>query len=66
MFAFINEKTIKIMAKRSKNVNTETMKSWREGELIDTFNLNRIITTQTTLMQEWLDVQMPELIKRIC
>jgi hypothetical protein len=49
------------MAKRSKNVNTETMKSWREGELIDTFNLNRIITTQTPLMQAWLDVQIPEL-----
>ena len=50
------------MAKRNKNINGESsVKAWREGELIDTFNLNRIITSQTPLMQEWLDVQMPEL-----
>jgi hypothetical protein len=49
------------MAKKSKNVNTETMKSWREGELIDTFHLNRIITTKTPLMEEWLDVPIPQL-----
>ena len=50
------------MAKRGENINGKgSMKAWREGELIDTFHLNRIITSQTPLMQEWLDVQMPEL-----
>ena len=50
------------MAKRIKNINGEdSIKAWREGELIKTFNLNRIVTYQTPLMQEWLDVQMPEL-----
>jgi hypothetical protein len=36
-------------------------KEWLEGELIRTFNLNRIVTYQTPLMQKWLKVQMPEL-----
>ena len=50
------------MAKRIKIKETEsTKKEWREGELIGTFKLNRIVTYQTPLMQEWLDVQMPEL-----
>jgi hypothetical protein len=50
------------MAKRGKNEDAEsTMKNWREGDLIQTFKLNRIITQQTPLMQEWLDVQMPDL-----
>jgi hypothetical protein len=35
-------------------------KTWREGELIDTFKLTRIVLYQTPLMQEWLDVQTPE------
>lgn len=50
------------MAKRGKNEDAESsMKNWREGDLIQTFKLNRIITQQTPLMQEWLDVQMPDL-----
>ena len=50
------------MAKRVKNSEDEiSKKDWREGELIDVFNLNRIIIPQTALMQEWLDVTMPEL-----
>ncbi len=36
-------------------------KTWREGELVDTFKLKWIDTHYTPLMQEWLDVQMPEL-----
>jgi hypothetical protein len=51
-----------IMAKRVKNIENDNLKKdWREGELIDVFNLNRIITPQTPLMEEWLDVTMPDL-----
>ncbi len=50
------------MAKRIKNQDDESAKKeWREGELIDTFNLNRIVTSYTPLMTDWLDVQMPDL-----
>lgn len=50
------------MSRRKINQEEDgALKGWREGELIETFNLNRIITTQTPLMQEWLDVQIPEL-----
>ncbi len=50
------------MAKRINNQDDErSRKEWREGEIIETFNLNRIITYQTPLMQEWLDVQIPVL-----
>ena len=50
------------MVKSIKNQGNERVrKEWREGELIETFKLNRIITSQTLLMQEWLDVQLPEL-----
>jgi hypothetical protein len=50
------------MAKRSRRQDDEsTIKNWREGELIETFNLNRIVTYQTPLMQEWLDVPILEL-----
>jgi hypothetical protein len=50
------------MAKKIKSTEEESIKKdWREGELIETFNLNRIITPQTSLMQEWLDVSPPEL-----
>ncbi len=45
------------MAKRAKKTNAESAKKdWREGELIDTFKLNRITEYQTPLMEEWLDV----------
>jgi hypothetical protein len=36
-------------------------KEWREGELIQTFHLNRIKEPLTPLMVEWLSVQTPEL-----
>ena len=50
------------MAKRIRNQDEESArKEWREGDLIKTFKLNRIVTYQTPLMQEWLDVQMPDL-----
>jgi hypothetical protein len=48
------------MAKRVKNQDDERVfKNWREGDLIKTFKLNRIVTSQTPLMQEWLDVSVP-------
>jgi hypothetical protein len=50
------------MAKKINNTNNErTKRNWLEGELIKTFQLNRIITSQTPLMAEWLDVQLPTL-----
>lgn len=39
----------------------EQGKAWREGELISTFNLIRVIATQTPLMKEWLDNELLEL-----
>lgn len=36
-------------------------KAWREGELIDTFQLIRIVTEQTALMQDWLNKESIEL-----
>ena len=48
------------MAKRGSNQEQET-KSWREGELIKAFQLTRIVTYQTPLMKDWLDVQPPDL-----
>ena len=45
----------------AKNVSKTEPKSWREGEIIDAFKLKRIVTHRTPLMQEWLDVQTPEL-----
>lgn len=52
------------MAKRKVKTTEdgeESMKGWREGDLIETFNLNRIVTYQTPLMLDWLDVQLPDL-----
>ena len=34
-------------------------KEWQEGEMIVTFNLTKIDTFVTPLMQEWLDVENP-------
>ena len=49
------------MAKQVKKREPENEgKAWREGELIDSFQLTRIVTHHTPLMQEWLNVQMPE------
>jgi hypothetical protein len=44
-----------------KQIEERAKKEWREGELIETFHLNRIVTTQTPLMQAWLDVPFPDL-----
>lgn len=52
------------MAKRVKDIDPSerTTKSWREAELIKAFKLTRIVApSQTPLMKEWLDVQLPEL-----
>jgi hypothetical protein len=48
-----------IMAKKINPNIATTAKSWKEGELITSFRLNRITTYQTPLMQEWLKVQNP-------
>lgn len=49
------------MAKRVKKEAEQEAKSWREAELINKFKLTRIVSYQTPLMQEWLDVSPPEL-----
>jgi hypothetical protein len=50
------------MAKKVKPTHQVPIKKdWLEGELIEKFNLTRIINHQTPLMQEWLDVPMPTL-----
>ena len=50
------------MAKRAKNKDEEgVLKNWREGDVIQTFKLNRIITQQTPLMLEWLNAEAPSL-----
>jgi hypothetical protein len=50
------------MAKKSNNNEGEsTKKDWLEGELIKTFKLNRIIPSQTPLMDEWMAAALPEL-----
>ena len=50
------------MARRVINPDDESArKNWSEGELIEVFNLNRIIEEQTPLMDEWLDVLPPQL-----
>lgn len=36
-------------------------KAWREGDLITTFGLNRIVNRLTPSMSEWLDVEKPVL-----
>jgi hypothetical protein len=35
-------------------------KEWREGEMILTFGLNKIISPISPLMEEWLDVETPQ------
>ncbi len=48
------------MAKNNKNLEEEAeSKQWQEATLIETFNLNRITEYQTSLMQEWLEVDIP-------
>ena len=52
------------MAKKIKHQDNDAAtaggKSWKEGEVIKTFKLNRIISYQTPLMQEWLAVTLPD------
>jgi hypothetical protein len=47
------------MARKKKDLDEEEGKQWREADLIETFNLNRITSYQTQLMEKWLDVQNP-------
>ena len=48
------------MAKSLKKQEEERAnKNWKEGEIIRTFNLNRIYGRPTPLMKEWLDVDTP-------
>jgi hypothetical protein len=53
--------TQKMAKKSNKTEGEHTKKDWLEGELIDTFKLNRIIATQTPLMDEWMGAALPEL-----
>jgi hypothetical protein len=49
-------------AQPPKPQNSErTKKEWSEGELMDAFNLTRIITYLTPEMEEWLNVSPPVL-----
>jgi hypothetical protein len=47
------------MAKRKKE--SVEKKEWKEGELIKTFKLKRMASSQTPLMKEWLEVENPVL-----
>lgn len=50
------------MAKRVRNQDDENIrKQWEEGEVIDTFKLNRIVLSETPLMADWLNVETLEL-----
>jgi hypothetical protein len=48
------------MARKKKEANEYVGKNWREGDLINTFQLNRIREHRTQLMEEWLHA--PELL----
>ena len=43
------------MARKKKEDNEYSGKNWREGDLMDKFQLNRITEYQTPLMQAWLE-----------
>ena len=46
------------MAKRETSQEESCVgKEWREGDLIETFKLNRIVLTETPLMTEWHIIQ---------
>jgi hypothetical protein len=50
------------MPRKKTNDNEESQaKAWREGELIHQFQLTRIVTEETPLLAEWLDVENPTL-----
>jgi hypothetical protein len=52
------------MGKKRQNPNSNdigALKNWKEVELLEMFDLNRINSYQTRLMKDWLDVQLPEL-----
>jgi hypothetical protein len=51
------------MAKQASTPATRTRtraKEWSEGEMIEQFNLKRVHTPPTPLMQEWLNAPAPE------
>jgi hypothetical protein len=47
------------MAKTNKNQNNGVSKTWREAELIQKFQLQRILEQPSPLLEEWLAVEMP-------
>jgi hypothetical protein len=49
------------MAKTNKNQSNGVSKMWREAELIQKFQLQRILEQPSPLLEEWLAVQMPVL-----
>jgi hypothetical protein len=49
------------MAKKKKEVHEFAGKNWREGDLIDQFQLRRNSTEYTPLMKTWLNVPEPPL-----
>lgn len=51
----------KMVKKRKITSEIREFKDWREGEMINVFNLTRIVMRQTPLLEEWLNVQMPKL-----
>lgn len=46
------------MAKK-RNAEDESMRNWREGELVMTFHLTPIRDRKTQLMEEWLNAPLP-------
>jgi hypothetical protein len=47
------------MGKTNKNQNNGVRKTWREAELIQKFQLHRILDDTSPLLDEWLAVQIP-------
>ncbi len=47
------------MGKVNKNPNNGVSKTWREAELIQKFQLHRILEQPSPLLEEWLTVEMP-------
>jgi len=47
------------MARRKKSEYEDEGRNWTEAELVLQFNLKRITTYKTPLMQEWLEVENP-------
>jgi hypothetical protein len=47
------------MAKKNEDIETESKKNWKEGELVMTFKLTPIREYLTPLMEEWLNAPLP-------